>query len=223
MGFKACHFRSARAPQTMLTIFCGEENLQKQIFTEEPWDFHVFHLYHCFLLRIKVSTLPVGRVQYTLTFYGPLHHTTKFFTFPTPFGSIKFLGTWVWIDSTSSPGSWECSGVCPKLALDLFLWMSTNDSTADFAARWNQHKLTCPFGNKHYIFIPGRSLNQVCLLYTGWYKAESIREDILHWKMYPLLNTADRKNCITSGGKPQGFSGCIWEVSEVTYATVRTE
>lgn len=95
MSFKACHFRSARVLQGMLTIFCGEENAQKQIFTEEPWDFHVFHLYHCFSLRIKLFTLPVGRVQHTLTFYGPLHHTLKSFTFPTPLGPAKLLGNWV--------------------------------------------------------------------------------------------------------------------------------
>lgn len=55
MGFKACHFKSARVPQAMLTTFYSEENVQKQIFIEKPSDFHVFHLYICFWLRIEVS------------------------------------------------------------------------------------------------------------------------------------------------------------------------
>lgn len=64
-----------------------------------------------------------------------------------------------------SPGSWGCSGVCPKLVLDLFLWMSMNNSMPDFTVHWNQHKLTCPFRNKHYIFIPGRSPDQIFIIY----------------------------------------------------------
>lgn len=54
IGFKACHFRSARVPQAVLTTFYGENTVQKQIFTEEPCDFHVFLLYLCFLFRIEV-------------------------------------------------------------------------------------------------------------------------------------------------------------------------
>lgn len=138
-GPKACQLGSARAPQATCTMFYGED-VQKQIYTQKPCDFHVLHLYHCFLLRIKVFTLHIGRVEYTLS--APqseiLHPSLKFciLTLPTPPGPNKLLGAWVWINSTSSPGSWEISGVSPKLVLDMGTWVLMTDPAPYFIASW---------------------------------------------------------------------------------------
>lgn len=82
----------------------------------------------------------------------------------------------------------------------------------------------CHFSNERCMFILGRILNQICLLCTGWYKAEILAKSVFYTETCSQPLQGERKTThYFSWAKLQMVQWFVSEVSEVTRATTRAK